>query len=167
MSDEQIQRDWWCRLVRRIWCSIAHRRYHCTRHLCHGVSFSEMTGECVKCRRRWGGGRLAVNPNTRESAILMVKKHVVRYLADYEDLGNISAVDGWASVWLCCDVCLVKWVGCWDMAACPRCGNHDSWDELMEARGYYRRETPTKFPDACPRCGKSPNDQAQARRANP
>lgn len=69
-------------------------------------------------------------------------ERMVGPLAVYENLGNISAVDGWASVGLCCDVCLVEWVGCWDMAACPRCGNHDSWDRLMEARGYYEAKRP-------------------------
>ncbi len=63
----------------------------------------------------------------------------------YRNLGNISAVDGWASVGLRCDVCMVEWVGCWDMAACPECGNHDDWDRLMEARGYYKRETPNSY----------------------
>lgn len=56
----------------------------------------------------------------------------------YKFLGNISAVEGWASVALRCDVCMVEWVGCYDQATCPRCGNHDAWDALMEARGYYK-----------------------------
>lgn len=58
----------------------------------------------------------------------------------YKYLGNISAVEGWASVSLRCDVCMVEWIGCYDQAACPQCGNHDDWDRLMESRGYYSAE---------------------------
>lgn len=56
---------------------------------------------------------------------------------NYKDLGNLSAVEGWASVGLSCDKCNVKWVGCFDAAACPQCGDHSAWDKLMEQRNYY------------------------------
>ena len=56
---------------------------------------------------------------------------------NYKDLGNISAVEPVYAIALQCDVCRVKWIGCWDQAACPQCGNHDSW----EARGYYGKKS--------------------------
>lgn len=56
----------------------------------------------------------------------------------YKFYGNISATEGWASIALCCDKCMIRWVGCYDMAACPQCGNHDDWDRLMEYRGHYK-----------------------------
>lgn len=62
----------------------------------------------------------------------------LRLHAPYEHLGNLSAVEPHASVTLRCHRCRVEWIGCFDAAACPRCGNHDDWDKLMAERGHYR-----------------------------
>ena len=56
---------------------------------------------------------------------------------NYRNLGNLSATPDWASVGLDCNICKVRWIGCWDNAACPECGNHEAWDKLMESRRYY------------------------------
>lgn len=56
----------------------------------------------------------------------------------YKFLGNFNAAVDWAAVTLYCDPCRVSWIGCWDNAACPVCGNSDSWDDLMKVRGHYK-----------------------------
>lgn len=53
-----------------ITCKLFHRDYHHTRILSDGMSFHYSAGECVRCGRRWGGGRLAVNYIDNESRIL-------------------------------------------------------------------------------------------------
>lgn len=55
-------------------------------------------------------------------------------MSDYKYLGNLSAAPDWTSIKLECHSCRVEWIGCWDNAACPQCGNHDAWDELMLLR---------------------------------
>lgn len=52
----------------------------------------------------------------------------------YKHLGNFNAAPDWAAMTLRCDVCRVEWIGCWDNATCPQCGNHDDWDRQMEDR---------------------------------
>lgn len=45
---------------------------------------------------------------------------VVRCRSHYTDLGNLSAVEPWAQVWLWCDKCEAQWIGCMDAAECPK-----------------------------------------------
>ncbi len=87
---------------------------------------------------------------------------LVRCRWHYTHLGNLSAVEPWAQVTLYCDVCQVKWLGCMDAAACPKCGDHKDWDELMESSGHYRNETPkTEMSDPAPKAdGIDPKAQA-------
>ena len=58
------------KFVKWVKCLVVHRKYHARRCLSDGLSFQFMAGECVKCGRRWGGGRLAINPKTEESLVL-------------------------------------------------------------------------------------------------
>ena len=46
------------------------------------------------------------------------------YLDEYEDLGNISAVDPAYSRDLVCHRCEVHWVGCYDQSDCQFCGRN-------------------------------------------
>lgn len=40
----------------------------------------------------------------------------------YKHLGDFSATPPWHSRWMCCDKCMVSWMGCWDNFQCPQCG---------------------------------------------
>ena len=56
---------------------------------------------------------------------------------DYKYLGDLSAVEPWARIALCCDKCKVEWLGCMDAAECPKCGDTSDWDRQMRQRQHY------------------------------
>lgn len=64
--------------------------------------------------------------------VLIVRKPVAVPEPDYEDLGCLSSAPPERSISLRCDRCRVKWAGCQDAQACPRCGDGTSWRDYMK-----------------------------------
>jgi len=72
------------------------------------------------------------NKRFKRTKLAWHDKRQVKY-DSYEHLGCLSAAPMERSVFLWCDVCRVKWIGCQDAAECPKCGSTKAYEEVTES----------------------------------
>jgi len=53
---------------------------------------------------------------------LKAKEDGIMEEEEYKNLGDLSAVEPWHRVAMCCHDCKLEWSGCWDNFQCPKCG---------------------------------------------